>query len=216
MLYDDDQWTEDEDLEDEEESWIDQVRYEVSGYIDDEIAAGFLDPDEIAARAIEGLRHGPHSFSVVSFVENVTYEAWESHLQWQRSWPEVTDCDRLDRAFAELEQAGIFARQHYKCCRTCAGSALWEEMKTGSAQGRMVRGYLYYHSQGTERAILGQGLGLYFGSIEQTPEATVVIGQEVVDALQRHGLTLTWDGTADRCIDVEMEWMRRRSTPQSG
>ena len=209
MLYDA-QWFEDDV---EEQEWLEQVEYEVSNYIEEETAAGFLTADEIIAGALRGLPDGPHSLSVNSLVESLTRDALEQHLDRQQWWPKVTDCDRLDRAFAELEQAGILARHHYKCCRTCAGSALSGEIQADLAEGRSVRGYTYYHKQGTGAAIMERGLGLFFGSIEGTPEATIAIGQEVADTLRGCGLRVNWGGTADRYILVEMQWMRRRPIP---
>jgi len=38
-------------------------------------------------------------------------------LDAQREWPSVTDCDRLDRAFADLNGRGIVARQNFACCK---------------------------------------------------------------------------------------------------
>lgn len=38
------------------------------------------------------------------------------------SWPEVTDCDRLDATFADLKSNGLIAEQNYWCCQTCASS----------------------------------------------------------------------------------------------
>ena len=36
----------------------------------------------------------------------------------QKSWPQVTDCDRLDRAFAALEQQGVIALHRAGCTQS--------------------------------------------------------------------------------------------------
>ena len=42
----------------------------------------------------------------------------------ERGWPETTDCDRLDRAFATLAAESVVARQHLWCCTRCAVPAI--------------------------------------------------------------------------------------------
>ncbi|WP_431732095.1 DUF6891 domain-containing protein, partial [Adonisia turfae] len=54
-------------------------------------APGDLEPDEVSA-AID-----------------VEFETWEAEKQ---TWPEVTDCDRLDSAFAAINERGIIALQN--------------------------------------------------------------------------------------------------------
>lgn len=152
----------------------------------------------------------------VELVEELTGEALRHHLREQRFWPVIRDCERLDAAFAELEQAGILARQNAECCGTCALHEVWQEVEGRIAEGRPVRGFTYFHEQGTSKAISGAGLVLYFRGIKETPESTISIGQEVVATLHRHGFRLSWDGTAERCILVEITWNRRGPTKTEG
>jgi hypothetical protein len=50
--------------------------------------------------------------------QRLTREAVEAHLDAQERWPAVTDCDLLDRAFGELDRAGVVSRQNFTCCST--------------------------------------------------------------------------------------------------
>src|SRR5690348_7266355 len=51
-----------------------------------------------------------------------------AQLTDQSSWPQVTDNDRLDSAFATLDLGGIVARQNFRCCQTCGSNDIHDEM----------------------------------------------------------------------------------------
>ncbi len=60
-------------------------------------------------------------------------------------------------------------------------------------------------------------LSLEFYSIEQTPQATIAIGKEIVKALRRQGFRPDWDRTAPKnFILVPMDWKRRRHSVGRG
>ena len=216
----------DEALDLDEDPDFAALKYEIREVIGEQMAAGFLSHVDIAASVASSfaervaLDWGDVEPDILDVLDEIvgtfSQEALLLHLEEQRLWPEVTDCTRLDLAFAELEKCGIVATQNAPCCPTCGGSEVRQELEKHIAQGKLVRGYTYFHEQCTERAIRGDGLGLYFGSIENTAEATTAIGQEVVDTLRRHGLSASWDGTGASCIHVEMDWKRRRPTETEG
>ena len=128
----------------------------------------------------------------------------------QASWPAETDCDRLDRAFAELEQQGIVARQNFSDCGTCGVAEIPDEIKAAEKSGRKVRGYVFYHMQDTESAAGGHGLYLNYGSIHSDDSASLKVAGEVVEALKRHRLKTEWNGTIEQRIGVKLDWKRRR------
>jgi len=72
-----------------------------------------------------------------------------------------------------------------------------------------VRGYTFYHMQGTESAVEGYGLYLYYGAVEVGEGPALRVANSIVDALQRHGLKTTWDGTSSTAIKVQLDWKRR-------
>jgi hypothetical protein len=65
--------------------------------------------------------------------------------------------------------------------------------------------------QDTEAAARGHGLYLNFGAVAEGERPAVGIGNEILDALQRHGLTTDWDGTWAKRIHVTLDWKRRLS-----
>src|SRR5690242_7887187 len=99
-----------------------------------EVAAGFSSVDEIASLAAEiaaddaGVRLPAQAFTPL--IEAVVAE----HLEEEKAWPAVTDCDRLDAAFAELEKAGIIARQNFSCCGTCGVGEIADEMNKAATE----------------------------------------------------------------------------------
>lgn len=126
-------------------------------------------------------------------------------------WPEDTDCDRLDRAFAALHEQGI-------CAVQWAGDTLDEGLESvgdtinadGGPQHRYT-GYCFFHSQDMDHALDGEGLMLAFGPVDAETEADAVrIGRRVCEALRREGLRTEWNGTVERRIAVPgLRWQRR-------
>jgi hypothetical protein len=74
----------------------------------------------------------------------------------------------------------------------------------------LVRGYAFYHMQDTERAVVGDGVYLAYGAIEEGPFAATRIAQEICDALRAEGLVVEWDGTVEKRVLVKLDWKRRR------
>ncbi len=130
-------------------------------------------------------------------------------------WPEVTDCDRLDAAFAELKASGLIAEQNFWCCQSCASSDVRATIKQARKSGGTVpRGYVFYHDQDTDCAIQGGGLYLAFGSREGKNAACQAIASHVVDTLKRHGLEPEWSGKLDVRIFLPLDWKRRSPLPK--
>jgi hypothetical protein len=127
----------------------------------------------------------------------------------EERWASPTDNDRLDAAFAALDKQGILAEQDYWCCQNCGHTAAVDEVK--KSKGR-YKGYVFYHAQDTESAIEGGGLFLAFGTTKPDPDADVAVARAAVDALEREGLRVRWDGTVQRRPFVEMAWRKRRFT----
>ncbi|MFI8005557.1 DUF6891 domain-containing protein [Streptomyces sp. NPDC086010] len=129
---------------------------------------------------------------------------WLERVAEQAAWQGETDPERLARAFAALQGAGITARENFTCCRTCGESEIGEEAGTGA------RGFVYFHTQCTDSAAAGQGLMLLFGGFDGSSETTGAIGHEVVAALEAVGLGTEWDHDPGRAITVTpLDWRRR-------
>ncbi|MFD4948072.1 DUF6891 domain-containing protein, partial [Streptomyces sp. NPDC058409] len=84
-----------------------------------------------------------------------------ARVEEQRQWSDLTDADRLEKAFAGLDERGITAREHFTCCR-------------------------------------------------QSAQTTTAVGREVAAALGEAGLTVEWDGSPDRAIELTgLDWRKR-------
>jgi|SRR5688572_26220324 len=188
-----------------------EVLEELRSYIDRDVAAGFLAAAQIIESAVEVLAEDADPEVLRHEAVKETTEALKAHALAQSQWPAVTDCDRLDSAFAELDSLGIISRQNFSCCGTCGAGEILDEMAAATTQGRNVLGYTFYHAQDTESAAEGYGLCLNYGADQDDEAASLSVAKKVVVVLEAHGLTTTWDGTWSKRIAVALDWKRRRS-----
>ncbi len=135
--------------------------------------------------------------------------AFAAHLAAQSSWPEITDCDRLDRAFEALNAEGIVAEHDFTCCQNCGLAEIGEPIQAAIDAGADVSGFVFYHAQDTDGAVEGHGLHLTYGHIDGGDTSGVAIGRRVVGALTAAGLETTWDGSFGKRISVRLDWQRR-------
>jgi hypothetical protein len=187
---------------------------ELRAYVEREIAIGFASPMEIAEGAIDLCGEGGPESEIRGMMRLMIRDALAAHWQAQRHWPEVTDCDRLDRSFAALEAAGIVARQNFSDCGTCGEAEIREALAAALAGARAVRGYVFYHVQDTEGAVDGEGIHVSYGGREEGERAALAVGREIVAELERQGLRTDWDGTWQKRIRVVLDWKRRRPEPK--
>src|SRR5262249_15285426 len=171
---------------------------------------GFEGAEEIIEGAAEVFTEGGDPSDLRPLAERLAREAFQAHYQEQSRWPEVTDCDRLDAAFAELERDGVVCRQNFSCCGNCGCAEIGAEMEEVRSAGRGVLGYAFYHMQDTESAAEGYGLCLNYGATEGGEGPAVRIGRQIVAVLNRHGLRTEWDGSWSKRIQIRMDWKRRR------
>jgi len=180
---------------------------ELHDFVKVQVAAGYASFDDIVDEAVEvfdGALPDPQALRAAATA--ITEQAISAHVRDQELWPEMTDCDRLDAAFAELDGLGILARQHYSCCGTCGSNDIRVEM----GQVTAARGFTFFHIQDTEHAVGGEFLYLSYGSANADRTDAVAIGREVVDTLSRHGLRPSWDGRHVNRIGLPLTWQRRR------
>ena len=144
------------------------------------------------------------------WVEQRIDEEFARKLEVERAWPAVTDCDKLDRAFDELNETGIIALQNAGFTQDEGIEDVTAEYEELGGEDSLVEGYCFYHGQDLERAVDGEGLLLTFGDIQGDDARGVEIGARIVEVLHRHGLAVEWTGTIDQRIELpEIEWRRR-------
>jgi hypothetical protein len=180
-------------------------------YIRVQVAAGYTSPAEIVDEAVELFTDVANDASGLRTAAlAITDRAIAAHVADQADWPELTDCDRLDAAFAELDGTGIVARQHFSCCGTCGSHDIQGEVERARKAGTATRGFTFFHVQDTEHAVNGESLYLSYGSVSKDKIESVAIGHEVFDVLSRHGFAPTWNGKIAHRIGLPLRWQRRR------
>lgn len=183
--------------------WLrDQIRRDV--------AAGFYDEDTILTNATDAFEEDLDPALLRHEAQRFLREAMAEHEAAQAGWPVLTDCDRLDDAFAALEATGVIARQNFTCCGTCGSTEIWDEVDAVAKAGRPTRGYAFYHMQDTERAAEGDGLYLNYGACEDGEDAALAVANDIVTQLEAHGLRTEWNGSWNQRIGVSLDWKRRR------
>jgi hypothetical protein len=127
----------------------------------------------------------------------------------EASWPRETDCDRIDRAFANISAQGIVALQN-------AGYTMsdgHEEVGNVLAPHPRgtFRGYCFYHGQDLERAVETGQLFLAYADLRDTPEGKLAVGKIVHEAFRQEGFTCEWNEDVNKRILVTgIDWKRRR------
>jgi len=178
-------------------------------FIAHRVSEGFESAHEIVENATD-YAYGKFEQDFEPEAKRLTAELLAAYQAEQTGWGPSTDCDRFDEAFAALNRQGIVARQDFSCCNNCGFTEIWDEVEEAEKQQPVV-GYVFYHLQGTERAVKTGQLLMAYGCVEENPEAFQRIGNTVVAELRRVGLNASWGGTAGNPIVVEgMVWRRRR------
>ncbi len=187
---------------------------DLSEHVRREVGAGFLGYDDILQSAIDSFAGELPEALIRERGAALLEQAFATHLAEEVNWPAMTDCDRLDVAFAALDSAGIIARQNFSCCGTCGSAEIQDEIEAITRAGTRVYGYAFYHAQDTESAIDGYGLYLNYGAVIEGEEPAVAAGHAIVAALRHHGLKTVWDGSWGKRIGVTLDWKRRRAGPR--
>lgn len=162
------------------------------------VRGGYDDPDEIVWMLAQLMGDEDKGD-----IRRIVGDRWAERIREQDGWPEVTDNDRLDRAFARLAASRIVAEQNFGCCKRCGLT----EIGAGEDLSA-VDGFTFFHEQDTDRAVDGGPLYLAFGSFTDD-DRRAEIGERVVAALQAEGLETEWDGSPSQRIIVRLTWRKR-------
>jgi hypothetical protein len=91
----------------------DEILIELRERIAAAVAEGFEDRVGIISGFIEYAEEEHSRDDLAEAVEQLVDTELAAHRRRQAKWAEPTDCDRLDQAFADLEDRGVVARQHF-------------------------------------------------------------------------------------------------------
>lgn len=145
-------------------------------------------------------------------------KALAARREQQRGWGEVRG--NLTRAFAELNELGVVAREDFGCCGSCASAEIDDECD----ESRHWHGYLFYHQQDTGWLVASEDGEVYLGydayptvgfdeaAFAELSEADQqasyradldhLLDTIVFPVLRRHGLRVEWDRDPSRRIRV--------------
>jgi hypothetical protein len=148
-------------------------------------------------------------------IEFAVDEEIKAHEAEKSTWPTTTDCDRLDAAFVQLNEAGIISLHNAGYTQSDG----YDDFKTALSSvpnPECVIGYCFYHGQDLERAVAGQGLFLAFGPTNPREEETngTEVGQRIAKRLIEAGLRIEWNGAFNSRIQIHpFDWKRRELPP---
>ena len=129
---------------------------------------------------------GPEQFDPDEVIPLIDSEL-DALARAQATWPDETDCDRLDASYAALRARGIIALHNAGYTQSDGFSDCAEVYHDLTGDEEIV-GCCFYHEQDLERALEGDGLYIAFGALEKADGADLAIGQVVRDELERVGL----------------------------
>ena len=194
-----------------------ELASEIEQLVRSRLAEGFDARDSIIPGVVESLGDQAPAEQIEPLARVALAQAVADRARDQASWPAITDCDRLDAAFEELNARGIMARHNWWCCTNCGRSVMPNEFDRlgGEFEGTPIIGYTFYHNQDVESAVQGGGICLCYCSTQQAPSEaeydaqTLQVARLIQSVLTSHGLKVEWDGTIDRKLVVPMTWQRR-------
>jgi hypothetical protein len=186
-------------------------RTEIENDIWDWIVRG----EDDAAEFVDYLEDDEDRYGATDEELEAAYEkALDVRRSQQRAWGSVRS--NLSRAFAELNDLGVLARENFTCCGTCAGAEIHAERD----ESRPWRGYLWYHQQDTEALVASSDGSVYLGYGAYPPED---FDEDAYDALSRKEKDAWYRSEVERLMDetvfpvlrghgMGVEWNRRLST----
>jgi hypothetical protein len=193
-----------------------RLRAHLSEQLRIDVRSGFYDEDEILERTRERIQDEVDDAGG-ALDRELTAEARRLIAEQravEATWTSPTTNDAIDRAFAELDAAGIVTLQNAGYTMSDGWSDVNDIASDRADEGATPRGATFYHGQDLERGVDGQGLMLAFGSYaggEEHEQASLAVAREICDVLARHGVKATWKGTIGARIAIEpFDWRKRQ------
>jgi hypothetical protein len=169
--------------------------------------AGFDTPDEVQEMISDVLEEGADEDMLRKSVATEFQKKFED----EKSWPKITDFDRLDSAFKALKSRGIL-------CLHNAGYTMSDghddsiEAVQEYPEGQFF-GYCFYHGQDLERALSGYGLMLAYDHVKGDVPEKINVAKVIQEELEKAGFTTDWDGTTNKKINIpNIDWKKRTSS----
>jgi hypothetical protein len=166
--------------------------------------SGFYSPDEVDSMIDDILEEDADE----AMLRKAVAPEFDKKAAAEASWPDTTDCDRLDEAFENLNSRGIIALHNAGYTMSDGASDVSEVLHQRGRKG--IRGYCFYHGQDVERAVEGAGPMIAFGDLDDDKTRKVEIGRLVKQALQEAGFAVDWNGDPETRLSIPgINWKRR-------
>jgi hypothetical protein len=181
----------------------------IKGTVEKIVAEGFPSEEEVIELTITALGGKSKDKELLEEVTRLTRQAIKQHLYIQKSWPNETDCDKLDKAFTGMLAEGIIARQNWGETKD-KGLALIRELIR--AAGTVEKSeYAFYSAAETENALEMGELRIWFGVIPHSGKEKDDLSHKIIAALKTAGLTGAWSGIDNEPILLaDLDWKKRR------
>ena len=171
------------------------------------VRAGLLDQDALRSEVLQAIRDELPARAEESedLADAWIGEAREELRVDQLSWPEATDYERLQSAFAELELADVVVLQG--CDDHWAAKAVLDER---AGAGTSPRGIAWFTPSDVWHAV-DEGMlevNLWHGSTANAAPGDALL-DEVIGVLEKHGLAAHFD---EGRIEVDAHWHKRIAT----
>ncbi len=173
---------------------------------------GFVSESDLVEEAIDLIDESYDLYTkevIRSEVEQCATLSIQKAKAEQMLWPEVTDCDKLDAAFEELDQLGVIAAHDFTCCLSCGRAEMEDLLNDESNSSSYYWGGCFYHSQDTLFAVDCGDLHIAYLTKDMSENSQRMLGGLITEVCCDYGLKAFWDGSIDRRVKVELDWKRR-------
>ncbi len=137
-------------------------------------------------------------------------QEFERKASEEAQWPEVTDNDRLNQVFDELNRSGVLAVQNAGLDQNDSFDQLTQRYREQRDALPAFEGYCFYSRTDMAQAVDGESLLLAFGDLRGEQARAVEVGRRIVEVLQQHGLQAEWPGSFSQRIEIPgIIWQRR-------
>ena len=176
--------------------------------VDRLVRSGFYSADEIVEYINEELFW--NNEIELGWLHFEIARAFQRKVEDEKSWPEVTDCDRLDAVFDELEADNILSVQNAGYTQQNAIDDVAQYSREAGGEESDYEGFCFYHGQDLERVIDGGELAIGFGDVDGDDAKGEEIGRRIKSFFEVAGFEVDWNGSIQTRLSVKgIHWQRR-------
>ncbi len=182
-----------------------------------EVKAGFANAREILELIIDVAKYdhelrGDDLKEARKKLKEMIADSLEQHEKEQAKFPEFTDCDRLDKVFADLEQQGILTAQNAGYTQSDAFDDMNEKYdRLSKKEQKAFTGFVFFHGQDLERILEGGPLLFAFGSGKGDKRLDGKVGKLIQKVLEAQDFKVKWNGTSETRLEIsKFTWQKRR------